>query len=139
MAVCPHSHHVLCDGRHGLHRFDDRKAYDWRWAIMKINPSTHLWAANISMIFVALVTILGELVLPFKDFLKSLTAWGTLPGHHWASKSLLTVLIYVLFLVIFGFMAIDKDNTKIHDNIKITLIVTVLSGLAMFVFYYLHS
>lgn len=106
---------------------------------MKINPSTHLWAANISMIFVALVTILGEMVLPFKDFLKSLTAWGTLPGHHWASKSLLAVVIYVLCLVIFGFMAIDKDNTKIHDNIKITLIVTVLSGLAMFVFYYLHS
>lgn len=106
---------------------------------MKINPSTHLWAANISMIFVALVTIMGELIAPFKDFLKSLTAWGTLPGHHWASKSLLAVLIYVFFLFIFGFMAIDKDNTKIHDNIKITLIVTVLSGLAILVFYMMHS
>ena len=48
------------------------------------------WAATASVVFVVLVTIYGEFAAPFKNWLAALS------GHHWTTKSILSVLIYLL-------------------------------------------
>ncbi|OGE81864.1 MAG: hypothetical protein A3E98_03185 [Candidatus Doudnabacteria bacterium RIFCSPHIGHO2_12_FULL_48_11] len=43
-----------------------------------------------ALLFAVIVTIWAELAPPLKDWLKSLS------GHHWTSKSYLTMLVYVV-------------------------------------------
>jgi hypothetical protein len=105
---------------------------------MNMKIKAHFWAVSISMIFLTVVTILGEMVLPFKDFLKVLTNWGpTIPGHHWATKSILVILVYVVSLFILN--AAFKDDEYKEKSLYASIVVLVLCCLAMLLFFTGHQ
>ena len=89
-------------------------------------------AASLTVIVITVVTIWGELSPVFKDFLKSFT------GHHWLTKSVLTLLIYFVGLAVF-YLLPKNIGPKTVSRGLIFLIVTALSGsLAVFLFFVWH-
>lgn len=105
---------------------------------MNIKIKAHFWAASISMAFLTLITIVGEIFIPFKDFLKTLTNWGpTIPGHHWATKSLLVVLVYIIMAFVLN--AVFKDDEYKEKAMYWSIVVLLLCCLAMFVFFTGHQ
>ncbi|MDP3934913.1 MAG: hypothetical protein Q8Q46_01685 [Candidatus Giovannonibacteria bacterium] len=66
------------------------------------------YAAIITIVFVVVITILAELFAPLKDWLKNFS------GHHWASKSIFSALIYAVAtaLLYWAFYSPNKDRLK---------------------------
>ena len=62
------------------------------------------YGAIIAIIFVVVITIWAELSAPLKDWLKSVS------GHHWMTKSIFSVLVYIIFTKIFYFLPIKNDE-----------------------------
>lgn len=83
----------------------------------------------VSVWFVVAITIIGELVKPFKDFLASLT------GHHWVTKGIGALVVYVLLYALFARIVQDSDNTK---PIYGAALSAVVGGLVLFLFFALH-
>lgn len=88
-------------------------------------------SASISIAVIALLTIIGELSAPFKDFLQSVT------GHHWVTKGIFSFVLFVVLLFILG-AVFGEDKSEEPRGIYTTVIVTVLSGLAIAIFYIIH-
>jgi len=78
-------------------------------------------SAIINVVFVTTVTILAELNAPLKDWLKSLS------GHHWTSKSIISVLLYLLLLVLFYIVLKNVDAKKVREAVFLA-ILSALSG-----------
>ena len=87
------------------------------------------WAAIISVLFVVVITIWADLAPALKDWLKSVT------GHHWVTKSLGVVLVYLVALFLFYVFG-KEGNTRRALNLLI--FVTVLGFAALLGFYILH-
>lgn len=115
---------------------------------MNIKIKAHFWAASVSMAFLTLVTILaeivgyvgadGKLVLTFKNFLQSLTNWGpTIPGHHWATKSILVLLVYIIMAFVFN--AVFKDDEHKEKSLYASIVILIFCCLAMLVFFTGHQ
>jgi len=76
-----------------------------------------VWGAIVAAIFVVLVTILGELLAPLKNFLKEQH------HHHWVGKGIWTVSIFIIVAVLFC----PSTRRKFFANDQIAQWVTVLS------------
>ncbi len=87
------------------------------------------WATKITIAFVTIVTIVAEMVAPFKDFLKSLT------GHHWITKS---VSSFVLFFVLYYFCRCNEKDVDVLKEVKKVIIYTILGILALSAFFTWH-
>lgn len=81
----------------------------------------------ITLIFIAFVTIFSELSHNFKNFLKTLT------GHHWVSKSLISIILYIFIFL--GLQKFIKKDLNIEKLLKITIYVVIFSSLAIAIFY----
>lgn len=89
-------------------------------------------AAITTNIFVVIITIWGELSAPLKDWLKNFS------GHHWTSKSILSVLLYAATAVIFYFIFRNADETKTKKALLALLISLPLGALALTLFFAGH-
>lgn len=85
------------------------------------------YATIITIILITIMTIAAELSTGFKDFLVNIF-W-----HHWIGKGIIALLIF--FLIRFLYNGEDKDVYKLT---KSTIAITVLGGLAIFLFYVFH-
>ncbi len=81
----------------------------------------------VTAILIAILTIYSELDSGFKSLLA-----GTF-GHHWVGKGIISLIVFVLLSLILN-AVLKKDE----DWAKITFIITILSGLAIFIFYVWH-
>ena len=90
-------------------------------------------SANISIAVIALMTIIGEISSPFKDFLASIPP----VNHHWVTKGIISVILFVLLYFVFG-MIFGEEKSGEPKGVMSTVIVTILSGLAILIFYILH-
>ena len=88
-------------------------------------------SASISIAVIALLTIMGELVAPFKDFMQSVT------GHHWVTKGVFSFVLFIVLLLILS-AVLKKDKSEEPRGIYATVVVTLLSGLAIAIFYIAH-
>lgn len=88
-------------------------------------------SASISIAVIALLTIIGELVAPFKNFLQSVT------GHHWVTKGIFSFVLFIVLLFILG-AVFGEDKSEEPQGIYTTVIVTVLSGVSIAIFYIIH-
>jgi len=90
------------------------------------------WSATIAVLFATIITILGELSQPFKDWLKSVT------GHHWTTKSWFTVGVYAVFLLIIYALKREPSDTQIKSGLKRLIAVAIIGALALFIFFVWH-
>lgn len=87
------------------------------------------YSASLAIIVVTFMTLYAELSPSFKSWLAEFT------GHHWVTKSLITVLAYILFFVVFRFMKkiVNESNTKM--SVFILLICSILGFVTILGFY----
>lgn len=83
----------------------------------------------ITILFVTLVTIFGELCAPLKDFLKLLT------GHHWITKSVLSVM---LFFGSYFFIRCSEKELDVLKEAKKVILFTILGIILLFAFFVWH-
>jgi ABC-type uncharacterized transport system permease subunit len=83
-------------------------------------------STSIVIVILAILTIWSELSKPLKDFLASLT------GHHWTTKSVFSIILFILLYFVF---VKTKDNSDIIKTTKIVIWTTIVITLTVFLFY----
>ncbi len=86
-------------------------------------------SAIVTIVVVSAVTIASELSAPFKAWLAGFT------GHHWVTKSWLSVIVFVLMFVILHFGTKNVDATKTKRALLLLEITAVLGFLVILGFY----
>ena len=90
------------------------------------------YAAIITNVFVVVITVWGELSTPLKDWLKNFT------GHHWTSKSILSVLLYAVATILFYFIFRNPNETRIRKSLILLFVSLLLSIAAITLFFTGH-
>lgn len=89
-------------------------------------------AAIISILFVVVVTILAENSPALKDWLKALS------GHHWTSKSILSLGIYFGGTILLYFLPKNMGDGTVEKYLKALLITAILGTVIIFLFFTGH-
>lgn len=89
-------------------------------------------ASILAVSFVVITTILAELSPGLKDVLKGLT------GHHWVSKSVFMMLLYLAVFALLYFSTKEISPEKLRSALTRLILVTIAGTLAIFIFYILH-
>ena|SRR3989338_1613847 len=91
------------------------------------------YAALITILFIVIITVTSELVPALKDWLKNFS------GHHWVSKSIFSVLLYLIMTAKLYLLARNNNNDyNIKRSLKLLLVFTVLGVIAITLFYIGH-
>ncbi|OGN28637.1 MAG: hypothetical protein A3A33_01095 [Candidatus Yanofskybacteria bacterium RIFCSPLOWO2_01_FULL_49_25] len=77
-------------------------------------------AAILAIITAATFTIIGELSAPFKSWLKLIS------GHHWETKSIFTIIAYVVVFAITYAMVRDPQPTRVRSTLRWLIVIAVL-------------
>lgn len=103
---------------------------------MTINKSKLIlasaYASILTIVFVVVITIWAELAAPLKDWLKNFS------GHHWVSKSIFSLLVYIIFTKIFYFTLNEPSENKIRQLLIWLLITTAIGVVTLTAFYTGH-
>ena len=89
-------------------------------------------ASVVSITFITVVTIWAEVSKPLKDWLQGIT------GHHWVTKSVFSLVVYLTATAVFYFLTKQVDGRKVHRLLIGLIFVTILGIIAIFAFYTLH-
>jgi len=91
------------------------------------------YAAILTIVFVAVITIWAELSAPLKDWLKNFS------GHHWTSKSIFSVLLYAAATAVLyrGFRSPSEDTLR--KALVYILISTAFGIIILAAFYTGHD
>ena len=89
----------------------------------------HILSGIITIVSIAVLTIIAELNEGIKNLLKN-TFY-----HHWIGKGVVAIVLFIIFAHII------KINTKkdINSLINQLIILTILSGLAIIIFFTWHT
>jgi len=90
------------------------------------------YAAIITIIFVVVITVWAELFAPLKDWLKNFS------GHHWTSKSIFSVLLYVIATAVLYRTFHNLNEARLQKTLVFLLISTVLGTIILTAFYTGH-
>jgi predicted Co/Zn/Cd cation transporter (cation efflux family) len=88
------------------------------------------YSATISIIIVVAVTIGAELSPSFKSWLAGFT------GHHWVTKSWISILVFILFLFIFRLTGKPVNASQARRSIFLLQFVAILGFFAILGFYF---
>lgn len=89
-------------------------------------------AAFINAIFVTAVTIAAELNTPLKDWLKELS------GHHWTSKSILSIALYIITLLLVYAILQDVSSRKVRNAVSFATWSAFAGSILIFAFFTGH-
>lgn len=92
-----------------------------------INSSAY--AAIITIVFIAIITVWAELSAPLKDWLKNLS------GHHWTTKSIFSALLYGAATVILYLISRKSGAEHLRRALGLLLLFTMLGTVVITVFY----
>jgi len=90
------------------------------------------YAAIVTITFVTIITIWAELAAPLKDWLKIFS------GHHWTSKSVLSVLVYAVAAAVLYKVFPEPNDGRLRQALFLLLWSAVLGVIALTVFYTGH-
>ncbi|OGY79803.1 MAG: hypothetical protein A3B74_03480 [Candidatus Kerfeldbacteria bacterium RIFCSPHIGHO2_02_FULL_42_14] len=90
------------------------------------------YAAITTIAFVVVITVVGELSEPFKEWLKGIS------GHHWTTKSIFSVLLYSILTVALSFVPGLEREKHLQRALRFLLIVPIVGVLVLFAFYTAH-
>lgn len=82
-------------------------------------------AASLAVIFITTITIAAELDPPLKAWLTNFS------GHHWVSKSILSLALYFVAFFLFYSAFRKVDALKIKTGLKLLIWLTVVGVLAI--------
>ncbi len=97
---------------------------------MNISTKSLTISTILTFLLIIAFTIWGELSQPFKTLLQSAT------GHHWVTKSLAAVVVFILSYFIFSRAAKEEKNLAVE--LYILGFTALLGALAIFFFYVWH-
>lgn len=86
-------------------------------------------AAMLSIATTTAVTIGGELSLPFKNWLKSFT------GHHWLTKSWLSIIIFVAVFLITRAVSKKPSETSTGRAVSVLVWLAIFASFILLGFY----
>ncbi|MEK7460781.1 MAG: hypothetical protein AAB647_01030 [Patescibacteria group bacterium] len=86
-------------------------------------------AALLAIIFVVIITIWAELFASLKNWLTNLS------GHHWTSKSLLSVAVYLIALFILYLVITPPGDRRLRQAL-ISLVAGTLVGVLVLTLFY---
>jgi len=89
-------------------------------------------AAILAIITIMVVTIWGELSPPFKAWLAGFT------GHHWLSKSVLSLIVYFVGLAVFYLLPKNIGPNTVRRGLIFLIVTTLAGSLAVFLFFVWH-
>jgi len=89
------------------------------------------YASAITIASMAIITIWAELSPQFKNILKS---WS---GHHWRTKSYLTVAIFIVCTVVL-YSFFKRRQSSPRFAIMLVIIIALIGSVAVTGFYILH-
>ncbi|MEK7629490.1 MAG: hypothetical protein AAB394_03090 [Patescibacteria group bacterium] len=90
------------------------------------------YAAIIAIIFVVVITVGAELSAPLKDWLKDFF------GHHWTSKSIFSVLLYVIATIVLYLSHHKYSDDRLKKTLGFLFISTVLGTVILTLFFMGH-
>ena len=89
-------------------------------------------SAFVAVVFVAAITVWAELSAPLKDWLKDLT------GHHWVSKGVLMLAIYVLSFIIVYLFSKSTNINSVNQALKGLNWIVILGVVVIWGFFVWH-
>ena len=87
------------------------------------------YSTIITIAVVVGLTIGAELSAPFKAWLATFT------GHHWVTKSWISIIAFVLFFVIFKFAKKSVNESQTRTALTVLQIFIILGFIAILGFY----
>jgi uncharacterized BrkB/YihY/UPF0761 family membrane protein len=90
------------------------------------------FATIITIVFVVVLTIWAELSVPIKDWLKNFS------GHHWTSKSILSVLLYVVATAVLYWLLPKSGDNYLKKTLGLLLGFTIFGTLILALFFTGH-
>jgi len=90
------------------------------------------YATIISIAFVVVITIWAEFSIPLKDWLKNFS------GHHWTSKSIFSVLLYIIATAIFYFSLPNPSENRPKKALIFVLLSVILGAIILTLFFTAH-
>src|SRR3989344_3615499 len=88
------------------------------------------YSSIVTILAVAVITISAELSAPFKNWLAGFT------GHHWITKSYVSLIIFVLFYIIFSATKKSPSDCETQKALFVLQIFAILCIVAIFGFYF---
>lgn len=95
-----------------------------------INSSAY--AAIITIVFVVVITVWAELLVPLKDWLKNFS------GHHWTSKSIFSVLLYAVATIVLYVSPHKHTDDRLRRALGFLLVFTALGIIIIALFFTGH-
>lgn len=89
-------------------------------------------AAKISIIYMVVITITAELSPALKTSLKNIT------GHHWITKSLSSLILYLLLLFLIYSLAKTPSDDKLNKYIMRLFWTSILGTIVLILFFAWH-
>lgn len=86
--------------------------------------------AIVSIVAVTAVTIAGELFEPFKNWIKGFT------GHHWVTKSWLSIIVFFLGYMIIRSMVRDPAPVRVRRMLGALITFSFLGTAALFILFF---
>lgn len=86
-------------------------------------------ASTAAVLFATAITIWAELSPPLKESLKNLT------GHHWVTKSVGTMLVYILVFIIAYASRKELKTEAVRGSLNTLIGTSLLGTLALFAFF----
>ena len=90
-------------------------------------------AAILSALFVTVITILAEKAPVLKTWLADFS------GHHWTSKSILSIALYFAGLIFFYLLPKQITPAVVKKYLKLAILFAFLGSLAIFIFFTGHN
>jgi len=87
------------------------------------------YSAAITIAAIVAMTIGAELSASFKNLLTALT------GHHWISKSLISILVFILFFGVIQYSRKSVNESRTRKALSVLVIFTIVGFLAILGFY----
>ena len=90
------------------------------------------YATILTIVFVVVITVWAELYAPLKNWLAGFS------GHHWTSKSIFSVLVYVVAIMVLYLLPHKNSNNGLRKSLVSLFIFTVLGVFALTLFFTGH-
>jgi len=90
------------------------------------------YAASVSIAFAVIITIWAEFFAPLKGWLAAFS------GHHWVSKSIFAMLVYVVVMIVFFIFPQKNSDTGLKRGLGVLFTFTILGTVALTLFFTGH-
>ena len=89
-------------------------------------------ASSLTIVFITVITVVAELNIPLKGWLTSFS------GHHWTSKGILSILLYVVAIFVMYVATKEIDHKKVKSGLWVAIGATVLGSIVILAFFTGH-